>query len=369
MVVDDLQDLRLVKALHGLGGLVVVHQDDAALAQGDDVAAADHAAVFALFIEDGEIAVAHLGHDAHDIRHRRDEGELQDVFAGHIIGDGGALADELAGRVGIVGGRHDGDAHFVGNALDGVAHLGAVADDEEGGLLLNGAQLALVPVGQDDDVALFHIAFQHFGGSGADLDVAGGTDGVLVAHHHGAAQRFEDVPEAGLALGQNAGVEDVHVGGRDVLDRDDALQIVFRAGDGQGVDLLVAHDLPRTAQAGGTGDAGHLAVIHIPDLRVDVGTHAGRGHAELFQDELGLLVHPARAACLADKVAGLVFQLRIRNGGADGVGVRVAVPDDHDFMGCLWHNLSSLYGIVHSFTFFCAAHRSPISFYHIPPQG
>ena len=145
---------------------------------------------FALFIEDGEIAVAHLGHDAHDIRHRRDEGELQDVFAGHIIGDGGALADELAGRVGIVGGRHDGDAHFVGDALDGVAHLGAVADDEEGGLLLNGAQLALVPVGQDDDVALFHIAFQHFGGGGADLDVASGADGVLVAHHHGAAAAF-----------------------------------------------------------------------------------------------------------------------------------------------------------------------------------
>ena len=41
MVVDDLQDLSLVEALHGLGGLVVVHQDDAALAQGDDVAAAD----------------------------------------------------------------------------------------------------------------------------------------------------------------------------------------------------------------------------------------------------------------------------------------------------------------------------------------
>ena len=38
-------------------------------------------------------------------------------------------------------------------------------------------------------------------------------------------------------------------------------------------------------------------------------------HTELFQDELGLLVHPARAARLADKVAGLVFQFRIRNGG------------------------------------------------------
>ena len=70
MVVDDLQDLGLVKALHGLGGLVVVHQDDAAFLQIDDVAAADHAAVFAVLVQDGEIAVAHLGHHAGDVCHR-----------------------------------------------------------------------------------------------------------------------------------------------------------------------------------------------------------------------------------------------------------------------------------------------------------
>ena len=48
--VDDLQDLGLIEALHGLCGLVVVHQNDAALAQIDDVAAADHAAVFAILV-------------------------------------------------------------------------------------------------------------------------------------------------------------------------------------------------------------------------------------------------------------------------------------------------------------------------------
>ena len=67
----------------------MVHQDDAALAQGDDVAAADHAAVLAVLVEDGEVAVAHLGHHAGDVCHRGDEGEFHDVVAGHIVGDGG----------------------------------------------------------------------------------------------------------------------------------------------------------------------------------------------------------------------------------------------------------------------------------------
>src|SRR5699024_10703007 len=52
VVVDDLQNLGLIKALHRLGSLVVVHQDDPPLAQVDDVAAADHAAVLAVLVQD-----------------------------------------------------------------------------------------------------------------------------------------------------------------------------------------------------------------------------------------------------------------------------------------------------------------------------
>ena len=342
VVVDDLQNFGLVEAFHGLGGLVVVHQNDATFLQIDDVPAADHAAVFAVLVQDGEIAVAHLGHHTGNIGHRRDEGELHDVVAGHIIGDGCTLADELAHGIGILGRGHDGHTGLLGDALDGAAHLGAVADDEQRGFLFNGAQLALVAVGEDDDVAFLHRALQHFRRGRADADAAGGAHCVLAAHHHGAVQRFKDVLIAGLALGENFGIEHVHVGRGDILHSDDAFQFVVRAGDGQGVDLLIAHDLPRFAQAGGTRDAGHLAVIHITNFGVHVRAHARRFDAELFQHELGLLVHFAGAAGLADQITGLVFQLCIGDGGADGVGVRVAVADDHDFVGCFGHILPPL---------------------------
>ena len=222
----------------------------------------------------------------------------------------------------------------------------AVADDEQRRFFFNGAQLALIAVGQDDDVALFHGIFQHFGRGGADADVTGGADVALAAHHHGAVQCFEDILEAGPALGEDAGIEHVHVGRGDILHGDHAFQLVVGAGDGQGVDLLVAHDLPRPAQAGGAGDAGHLAVVHIADLGVDVGAHAGRFDPELLEHELGLLVHLAGAARLADQITGFVFQPGIGDGRANGVGVRVAVPDDHDFVGCFWHIVPPL-GLFH----------------------
>ena len=97
-------------------------------------------------------------------------------------------------------------------------------------------------------------------------------------------------------------------------------------------------------EAGGAGDAGHLAVVHITDLRVDIGTHPGRRDAEPLEHEFRLLVHPSGPAGLADEGACLIFQLCVRNGRADRVGVRVAMSDDHDFMSCLWHRFLPPYG-------------------------
>ena len=187
--------------------------------------------------------------------------------------------------------------------------------------------------------------------------MAGGAHCVLAAHHHGSAQRFQNIAVAGAALGKDAGVEQVHVGGGDILHRDDALQFVLLAGHGKGVDLLVAHDLPRLAQAGRAGNTGDLPVIHVPNFRVDIGAHPGRRDLELFQHEFCFLIHLARTPGFADQITGLVFQLCIGNGRADGVGVRVAVPDDNDLVRSLLHSLPP-YGSSTSY------HIS----YHLPKQ-
>ena len=63
----------------------------------------------------------------------------------------------------------------------------------------------------------------------------------------------------------------------------------------------------------------------------------GRLDAEPPEHKFSLLIHPSGPAGLADEGACLIFQLCVSDGRADGVGVRVAMPDDHDLMGCLWH--------------------------------
>ncbi len=70
----------------------------------------------------------------------------------------------------------------------------------------------------------------------------------------------------------------------------------------------------------------------------------GRLDTELFQHEFRLLVHAARAARLADQRAGFILELRIGNGRADGIGIGVAMPDDHDFVCFFWHRLFPLLG-------------------------
>ena len=159
-----------------------------------------------------------------------------------------------------------------------------------------------------------------------------------------APEGLEDVLVGGVGLGQDGGVEHVHVGGGDVLHRDDSQQVVLGADHRQGVDVPVPHDLPGAAQADGPVHPLHLAVIDVADLGVDVGAHPGRLHPELFQDELGLLVHLAGPAGLTDQVAGLIFQLRIGDGGADGIGIRVAVADHHHFVGFFGHLASTSVG-------------------------
>src|SRR5699024_154886 len=61
MVVDDFQNFRLGQAVYRLGLFVVIHQNDLLTVQVEQIPAGNHAAVFAVVVQDGEIAVADAG--------------------------------------------------------------------------------------------------------------------------------------------------------------------------------------------------------------------------------------------------------------------------------------------------------------------
>ena len=55
-MVDDLQNVRLLQTVHGLGALIVVNENDLLAVQVQQVTAADDAAVLAVLIQNREIS-------------------------------------------------------------------------------------------------------------------------------------------------------------------------------------------------------------------------------------------------------------------------------------------------------------------------
>ena len=317
MVVDDLQNLRLVQTVHGLG--------------------ADDTAVFSVLVQNREIPVADTCHDLLRVLNRRIYAEFQQLLRAHKVAHRRGGRDEPRGGVGVVGGRQHGAALFLRAGNDGARHRRAAADDNGLCAAVDGAHLGLVPVGDQHKVAGLDELLHDFR-AGADADIAAVNVGVGAADHQFSLQRFQQVRAAGVGRGQHRRVEQVHVRVGNVLDGDKPLQLVVAVHDAERVDLDVAHQVPGRAQAHLAVDARLLADVDVLDLRADIGAEAGCLDAEMLQDKPRFTVYMPGAAGLIQTVkAAAVFQPCIRQRGADRVRIRVLVADDIDVAGRVCH--------------------------------
>ena len=330
MVVDDLENFRLLQAVHRLGALVVVHQDDPFAVEVQQVPAADHTAVFAVFVQNGEIPVAHAGHDLAGILNGGVDAELHQVVGAHEVAHRGRRGHQPPRRVGVVGGGQHRTALLLGAGHDGAGHRRTAADHNGRRAAVDGAHLGLVPVGNQHQVAGLH-QLLHDLGAGADADMPLGDAGVGVAHDELRLQRLQQVVVAGVGRRQHAGVKQIHVGVGNVLDGDKALQLVLPIGDAQRVDFHVAHHVPGRAHAQLGVDARLVADVDILDLGAHVGAEPRRLHAEMLEHKLGLPVHmPGPASLILACQAAAVFQPGVGQRRTDGVGIGVLVADDVD---------------------------------------
>ena len=341
MVVDDLHDLGLLEALDGLRALVVVHEDDVLLLGGQQARGADEAHVGAVLVDDGEEAVAALRHHLARVVDGGVDARLEDALGEHLGAHRDGHRDEARGGVGVVGGGDDGAAAALGGGDHAVRDVGAAADHEAAGLALDGKLLRLVAVGHEHDVTGLDGVLHHLR-RGAHADVAPGHARRGVAEDHLAVERVDDVGVAGVGRADHAHVEDVHVGVGDVLDRDEALEVVVLVGDAEGVRLGVAHEVPGGKEAHLSVDAALALDLGVLDLRCDGRDERGLLKAKVAQDKRRLAVDRAGAARLIDVgVLGLVLEVRVRDGRADAVRVRAQVADDVDLANTLRHWSSS----------------------------
>src|SRR5699024_4922885 len=176
VVVDDLQDIGLFQAVHGLGALVMIDEDQLFAVQVQQVAAGHHAAVFAVFVQDGKIAVPHAGHDFARVLAGGVDAELEQFLGAHEVAHRRGGGGEPPGGVGVVGGGEHGAVFFLRAGQDGAGHRRPAADDDGRRAAVDGAHLGLIPVGDQHQVPRLD-QFLHDLGAGADADAALGDAG------------------------------------------------------------------------------------------------------------------------------------------------------------------------------------------------
>ena len=329
VVVDDGQDVRLLQAGDGLGGLVVVHQHHLLAAGADQVVAGEGPHHPAVGVQDGVAAVAALeDHLPHVVDVVLQPEELQIIPLGDAA-DGDGLEDPPDRAVAVIGGGDDAGAFghlpdVVGelrlaedHAADPKRHrlpeeLRLVAADEHRLLLPVGGQVRALRQGQD-----------HLAGDGVD-HLAGLREEL-------ALQGAEDVEDGHLPQG---GVGDgVHVVAGDVPGGEHALEVALVVGDGDGGDVLVLlHGGPGPVDGDGLVEDGGLVVVQVQHLGADVFEVEGRLKAEAGEDGPGLVAELAQPGGHILPVPHGVAQGGVGHGGDNGVGVRVAVSGDVDLV-------------------------------------
>ena len=335
MVVDDLQNLRLVQARYGLGLLVVVHQDHLLAAGPQQMVAGQGAHHPLLLIQNG------IGPEAafqHGVLHVVDivvQVEAHQSLVLADAADGHGMVDEPHCPVGVIGGGDDAGVRLHGQQLR--VHLRLTDDDAADADLQRTADHVRL-VAADHDAARV--------GEHQVLPAGGQGDGDLTGDHvphlaalvenfalqHGQQVVHRDLAHLRVADGGHVIVG--HIPGGEHSEQGPVL-----IGHGDGGDLVLLHGPPGPADGGSGGQGGGRVVIQVPDLGTHVVQQLGGLEAEAIQHGLGLVTDLAQAGGLVLPLAKGVLQRRVGHGGDDGVRVRVPVSGDID--GVHEYSLSS----------------------------
>lgn len=259
VVVDDLQNLRLIQTLHGLRPLIVVHQHHTLAPGAQQVIPGQGANDLFVLVQHRVAAIAALQHHLPYVVNIVRQMEADDVVSVARTGDGDGLIDETGHPAGIVGTGDDAGILGVGQQLlihlrlaeDQAAHVGfqrtadhirlvAAQDD----VVLAVPQQILAALRQGDD---------HIAGDGIHQITGVVEDTAL-----------DDAQEVEQRQGLHTGLTDgVHAVGGDVAGGQSPIQSAILVDHGDGGDALFPHDVPGPVHGDGGVQGGRCVVIQI----------------------------------------------------------------------------------------------------------
>ena len=281
-----------------------------------------------LIVQNGVAAVAAFQHDLPHVVDVVVQVEGDEPLRGAGPPDGGGLIDEPVDAAGVQ--RRGDNAGAAGIFQPLRLHVG-LAQDEAGHLLIQRpADHVRLAAAQHNAVGAVEQQVLAVLGQGDGHGAADAVHHVAAVTHDAAldnAQQVEkrDVVHPRIAHGVQAERGDVPGGQH-------AVQRAVLVDHGDGGDLLLPHELPRTVHGNGGVQAGRAVEVQILHLRADVLDKAGRVEVEPLQHPVCLVADGAQMDGHILLLAQRVFQRGEGHGGHDGVGIRVAVPGDIDLV-------------------------------------
>lgn len=173
---------------------------------------------------------------------------------------------------------------------------------------------------------LLNVVLHHLRVSGSNEHLALGAVAVHIAGDDCSLEGLLNILKAGMRLRDDLRVVDIHIGFRDVADRDHALEHAMVGHGRERHDIALIHHGPCLLQRHVFVDARCLPVLDIGNL----GPH-GRDELrllrlEIFQYELRLTVRLTGATGdVALRACDDIFKPRVGDCRTDGIGIRVAV--------------------------------------------
>ena len=160
-MIDDLQNICISNTVNRLACLVVIHQNHPFFTQIQQVPAGDHTDIIAILIQDWEIAVPFLSHDAADIfcllcYLKRN----QSIFF-HKMRDWHTLIDHTCNSKCIMRCHNDAAVMLLRQLLDRLRYLCSHADNDAGSIHLDGTKLGFVTVSKNDHISLMDVILHY----------------------------------------------------------------------------------------------------------------------------------------------------------------------------------------------------------------
>ena len=199
-MVDDLQNLRLINVIHRLGFFIVVHKNQFFLLDIQQVPSGNCADIFSSLIHHRECPVTvfchHLFHFVREIV----TAEGDQVIFLHKIFYGNTLINQSGHRKGIIGCGDDYALPLRCQTLNSLRHLCAQTDNQTAGVVLDGTELILRPVGQNHHVIRLNITLHHIRMGGTYQHLSLDKISVFISHQYLSVQRIRDTAVLGSGL-------------------------------------------------------------------------------------------------------------------------------------------------------------------------